>query len=148
MSVAGGRAAWRQRKSPMRRMIGHGGRWRGDVCSTCPGSCGSPMSEREHAPKRDTAREETRRTTKSGLAAVVKRAAQQFVELTAKQPEGVTGVRKSDTGWSVLLDVVELERVPSTTTVIATYRIEVDEDGELMGYERLRRYVRGAVDPT
>ena len=106
------------------------------------------MSEREHAPKRDTAHEEDRRPPKSGLTAIVKHAAQQFVELTAKQPEGVTGVRKSDTGWSVLLDVVELERVPSTTTVIATYRIEVDEDGELMGYERLRRYVRGAVDPT
>ncbi|GAA5036978.1 gas vesicle protein [Actinopolymorpha pittospori] len=118
------------------------------VCNTCPGSCGAPMSEREHAPKRDTAHEEGRRPAKSGVAAVVKRAAQQFFELTAKQPEGVTGVRKSDTGWSVLLDVVELERVPSTTTVIATYRIEVDEDGELMGYERLRRYVRGAVDPT
>jgi hypothetical protein len=106
------------------------------------------MSEREHASQRDAPHEDSRRASKPGLAAIVKRAAAQFAELTAKQPEGVTGVRKSDTGWSVLLDVVELERVPSTTTVIATYRIEVDGDGELMGYERLRRYVRGAVDPT
>jgi hypothetical protein len=57
-------------------------------------------------------------------------------------------VRREEHGWSVLVDVVELERVPSTTSVMATYRVDLDEDGALTGYERLRRFTRGSVDPA
>jgi hypothetical protein len=106
------------------------------------------MTEPTKASRQDATQEGKRQPAKKGLAAIVRRAAAQFAELTAKQAEGVTGVRVVDDGWSVLLDVVELERVPSTTTVIATYRLDIDREGELTGYERLRRYVRGAVDPS
>jgi hypothetical protein len=46
----------------------------------------------------------------------------------------------------VLIDVVELERIPATTTIMATYRVDVDAAGELSGCERLRRYTRGTTD--
>lgn len=89
------------------------------------------------------------RSEKAALASIVGRTVEHFAALTAKQVDGVTGVRRDgESGWSVLVDVVELERIPSTTSVIATYRVDVDADGELTGYERLRRYVRGAVDQT
>jgi hypothetical protein len=48
----------------------------------------------------------------------------------------------------VLVDVVELERVPSTTSVMATYRVDIDASGDLTGYERLRRFTRGSVDSS
>jgi len=51
-----------------------------------------------------------------------------------------------DGGWSVLIDVVELERIPATTSIMATYRVDVDAAGELSGCERLRRYTRGTTD--
>jgi Gas vesicle synthesis protein GvpO len=75
---------------------------------------------------------------------------QQFTDLTGRRSESVTGVRPLDdgNGWSVLVDVVELERIPSSTDVIATYRVDLDKDGSITGYERLRRYTRGATDPT
>jgi hypothetical protein len=89
-----------------------------------------------------------RQPDSADLATIVNRAVERFAALTAKRVDGVTGVRREDDDrWSLLVDVVELERVPSTTTVIATYRVDVDSDSELVGYERLRRYVRGAVDP-
>jgi hypothetical protein len=74
----------------------------------------------------------------------------QFAALTGRQSESVTGIRSLDdgNGWSVLVDVVELERIPSSTDVIATYRVDLDTDGAITGYERLRRYTRGATDPT
>jgi Gas vesicle synthesis protein GvpO len=74
----------------------------------------------------------------------------QFAALTGRQSESVTGIRSLDdgNGWSVLVDVVELERIPSSTDVIATYRVDLDTDGSITGYERLRRYTRGATDPT
>lgn len=46
----------------------------------------------------------------------------------------------------MLVDVVELERIPSTTSVVATYRIDLEDNGDLVGYERLRRFYRGTVD--
>jgi hypothetical protein len=71
----------------------------------------------------------------------------QFAQLSGQSPERVSGVRSADEGWSLLADVVELERIPSTTSVIATYRVDIDGEGNLRGYERLRRFVRGATDP-
>jgi len=84
------------------------------------------------------------------MSAAVRSAIQQFTELTGRQSEAVTGVRSLDNGdgWSVLVDVVELERIPSSTDVLATYRVDLDTQGSITGYERLRRYTRGAVDPS
>jgi hypothetical protein len=84
-----------------------------------------------------------------GMSAAVRAAMQQFTELTGRQSESVTGVRSLDSdGWSVLVDVVELERIPSSTDVLATYRVDLDTQGSITGYERLRRYTRGATDPS
>ncbi|TCJ31993.1 gas vesicle protein [Parafrankia sp. BMG5.11] len=81
-----------------------------------------------------------------GLAAVVSRSLAEFGTLVGQDPERVTGARRTDSGWSLLVDLTELERIPSTTSVLATYRLDVDERGCLVGYERLRRFVRGATD--
>jgi len=83
-----------------------------------------------------------------GIVKAVRGALEQFAELTQFQPVAATGVRREDDGWSVLVDVVELERVPSTTSVMATYRVDLDGSGALTGYERLRRFSRGSVDQT
>jgi hypothetical protein len=82
-------------------------------------------------------------------ADAVREALDQFEVMTGKQPDSVSGVRRSDEGgWSVLVDVLELERVPSSTSVMATYRVDVDAEGELLSYERLRRYSRGTTDSS
>jgi hypothetical protein len=73
---------------------------------------------------------------------------EQFRDFSQLVPEHVTGVRATDDGWSFLVDVVEVERIPATTSVLATYRLDVDGDGNLVGYERLRRFVRGATDSS
>jgi hypothetical protein len=82
-----------------------------------------------------------------GPADAIRAALRQFGEIAGRQPDGVTGVRAAEGGgWSILVDVVELERVPASTSVLATYRVDVDRDGVLQSYERLRRYTRGATD--
>jgi hypothetical protein len=70
----------------------------------------------------------------------------QITELTGKQPEGVTGVDRGEDGWVVGVEVVEDRRVPSSSDILATYEIELDMDGELMSYRRVRRYPRGRGD--
>ena len=81
-----------------------------------------------------------------GVVSAVRGALEQFAGLTRLEPVGAIGVRREEHGWSVLVDVVEVERVPSTTSVMATYRVDIDGSGELTGYERLRRFTRGSVD--
>ena len=70
----------------------------------------------------------------------------QITELTGKEPEGVTGVERGEDGWVVGVEVVEDRRVPSSTDLLAIYEIELDMDGELMSYRRVRRYSRGRGD--
>ena len=70
----------------------------------------------------------------------------QFETLVGQAPDRVSGVRRTEGGWSILVDVVELERIPATTSVLATYRVDADGAGNLLGYERLRRFVRGTTD--
>jgi Gas vesicle synthesis protein GvpO len=67
----------------------------------------------------------------------------QLSELTGRQPESVLGISKDDDGWRVIVEVVELSRVPNSTDLLGCYAVTLDEDGELVGYERVRRYMRG-----
>src|SRR5262245_20311388 len=64
-------------------------------------------------------------------------------DLTGFAPESVTGLQWDDEHWTVTVDVCELQRVPNTTDVMATYEVQLDERGELLGYRRSRRFQRG-----
>lgn len=74
---------------------------------------------------------------------IAARAAEQLLELTGREVEGVTGLERTDDGWMVEVEVVEVRRIPDTTDVLALYELTVDSDGDLEGYRRLRRYGRG-----
>jgi hypothetical protein len=76
----------------------------------------------------------------------VRSARDQFGEITGYQPESVSGLRRTDDGWLIQFEVVELERIPDTMSLLATYQVELDEDGDLLGYQRVRRYARGQAD--
>lgn len=77
--------------------------------------------------------------------AMARAAREAVVELTGKSAESVTGLERTDDGWRVDLEVLELERIPNTTDVLATYQVTLDDDGELQGYRRVHRYVRGSA---
>ncbi|MCX5215253.1 gas vesicle protein [Kitasatospora sp. NBC_00240] len=73
-------------------------------------------------------------------------AARQLEELLGRTPESVSAVKPTEDGWQADVEVLELERVPETTSVMASYRVTLDRDGELVAYERVRRYTRGQID--
>ncbi|MFC0038176.1 gas vesicle protein [Actinomadura rayongensis] len=76
----------------------------------------------------------------------VRRARDQFVELTGHEPESVSALRRAEDGWEIRFEVLELARVPDTMSLLASYRVTLDDDGELLGYERCHRYTRGQAD--
>ncbi|WP_406379138.1 gas vesicle protein [Streptomyces sp. NBC_01618] len=90
---------------------------------------------------------ETKRTARRVSAPRAMRyATEQLQELLGRAPESVSAVKPTEDGWQADVEVLELERVPMTTSVMATYRVTLDKEGELVAYERTRRYTRGQID--
>lgn len=106
------------------------------------GSSGSAAS-RESTSSRRASAPRTEPSRKQSGRQVADAAARQLGELTSKEVEAVTGLERTEDGWTVEVEVLELRRVPNTTDVLATYEVRVDSDGELEGYHRSHRYVRG-----
>jgi hypothetical protein len=77
---------------------------------------------------------------------LVRRAREQLAELIGRTPESVSHVEHHDDVWQLGLEVVELERIPHSTDLLASYAVTLDEDGRLLEYARARRYVRSASD--
>jgi hypothetical protein len=73
-------------------------------------------------------------------------AASQLSELLQSEPGGVSALRSTDHGWTAQVEVVEIARIPDTTSVMASYRVDLDGRGRIVGYERTARYPRGRVD--
>lgn len=69
-----------------------------------------------------------------------------IADLTRFQPEAVTGLEWDGQSWHASVDVLELERIPNTTDVLATYDVRLDDEGTLLGYKRKRRFIRGQAE--
>jgi hypothetical protein len=67
-------------------------------------------------------------------------------DLTGYPPEAVSGLQWDGDSWLVTVDVLELERIPSTTDLLATYVVQLDDSGGLLGYKRTKRFVRGQAE--
>ncbi len=70
-----------------------------------------------------------------------------FPALLGRPVESILGVeRDEEGGWTVTVQVVELERIPRSTDVLGAYVVTLDDDGEMTGYRRRRRYNRSQAD--
>ena len=77
---------------------------------------------------------------------VVAAAREQLAALLGKHADAVSGLERTDGGWVVTLDVVELARIPESTDVLASYELELDNDRNLVRYGRGRRFYRSEAD--
>jgi hypothetical protein len=77
---------------------------------------------------------------------VLRQARTQLTELTGLVPENVSSFEQTEDGWSIEVEVLELARVPDTMSLMASYQVELDPEGQLTGYRRVRRYERGRAD--
>jgi hypothetical protein len=66
----------------------------------------------------------------------------QLQELMGKPVEGVTGMEKDGSDWTITVEVVELSRIPNTTDVLGVYEVRLDREGEITSARRTRRYYR------
>jgi hypothetical protein len=74
-------------------------------------------------------------------------AREQVADMTGRSVETVSGFHRDDgEGWTVTVEVLELERIPNTMDLLATYTVTLSDDGDILGIDRRRRYHRAAVD--
>ncbi|MFF7067134.1 gas vesicle protein GvpO [Streptomyces pseudovenezuelae] len=77
---------------------------------------------------------------------VLREARAQLAELTGMNAENVSSFEQTEDGWALEIEVLELTRVPDTMSLMASYQVELDPEGQLTGYRRVRRYERGRAD--
>jgi hypothetical protein len=117
-------------------------------------SASKKSAAKESAAKRPPAKKSTAKSSGDAPRAAAPRrrssgiqlaraAAQQLVEMTGRETEGVTALERTDDGWKAEIEVLEVRRIPDTTDLLALYEVELDSDGDIEGYRRLRRYTRG-----
>jgi gas vesicle protein GvpO len=69
-----------------------------------------------------------------------------LADVIGNQVVGVTEVSPRHDGWIVAVEVLELQRLPSSADIMALYEAELDMDGTLRSYRRTKRYTRGHGD--
>jgi len=74
---------------------------------------------------------------------LAERAKSQLAELTGLKPITITGAFKDEQGWHVLLDMLEMSRIPPATDILGDYEVLLDENGTLLRFERRRTRLRG-----
>lgn len=102
------------------------------------------MSSREPADRER--RQPARRGTAATAERCARRAAEYVADMTGKDPEAIISLEHTDDGgWLVDVEVVETRRVPDSTDILAVYEAQLDAEGELVGYRRVKRYSRCQV---
>jgi hypothetical protein len=79
-------------------------------------------------------------------AQIARLAKEQLTELTGLRPDTVSSLRYAEGKWHVAVDMIEMKRIPDSSDVLAIYELVLDEAGNLLSYQRTRRYQRGQVE--
>ncbi|MCG8346599.1 MAG: gas vesicle protein [Chloroflexales bacterium] len=77
---------------------------------------------------------------------MVQRAKDQLAQLTGFKAESISGMQWTGDSWNLTVELLELKRIPNTGDVLATYEVAVDNIGNLITYQRTRRYLRGQME--
>jgi len=75
-------------------------------------------------------------------AQLARSAAEQLAEIAGAEADSISGLERTEDGWLVQVEVVEVPRIPDSTSVLASYQVVVDDNGELQSYHRAHRYYR------
>ncbi|MEU9328826.1 gas vesicle protein [Streptomyces canus] len=109
-------------------------------------SSGSQNSRNSRKGTEEDAEENVAENRRPKPMEVLRNARTQLAELTGMDAENVSSFEQTEDGWSLEIEVLELSRVPDTMSLMASYQVELDPEGQLTGYRRVRRYERGRAD--
>ncbi|MEA1931494.1 gas vesicle protein GvpO [Halohasta litorea] len=62
--------------------------------------------------------------------------------------DGIIEVSRDEDNWRAVVEIIERRSVPDTQDILGQYEIELDEQGEVIGYRRLEKYRRSDTGPS
>jgi hypothetical protein len=77
--------------------------------------------------------------------AAARRAREEFPDVSDIPVERVSAVDRTDKGWQVTLEALELRRIPETMDVIGVYEVDLTARGQVSGWRRVGRFHRSQV---
>jgi hypothetical protein len=80
------------------------------------------------------------------VAKVIARAREHVEQVLGEEPDGVSGIDRSNGNWCVNVEIVKLRRIPESTDVLASYAVVVDGEGDLVSLQETRRYRRSQAE--
>ncbi len=89
---------------------------------------------------------EPTRTRRGGLDTLAECGRRSLESLTGKEVVSVSAAAREGDAWRLSYEVLELARIPETTSVLASYDVVLDDDGEVQRFERTHRYYRNRAD--
>ncbi len=79
------------------------------------------------------------------ITELTEKAKSQLSDLTGLKPLTVTGASKDEQGWHITLDMLEMSRIPNSTDVLGDYETLLDDNGDILKFERKRTRLRGEI---
>jgi hypothetical protein len=74
---------------------------------------------------------------------VIEKARKEFIGLGKAPADGITGLSKTEEGWSILLEALERKAIPDTMDVLGLYELRLDNGGHLLSLDRKKLRKRG-----
>ena len=69
----------------------------------------------------------------------------QIMQLTGFEYDTLSGLRHEADGWHITVELVELKRIPTSADILGSYDVVTDAEGQLLSYQRTRRYCRSEL---
>ena len=69
---------------------------------------------------------------------VIKVAEKELAALTKLEPTGVKGVLRDEEGWHATVEMIEKKSIPDGMDVLALYEVILDDEGNVIKFERGR----------
>lgn len=76
------------------------------------------------------------------MTELAERARQQLAEVTGFKPVAVVGGYSDTEGWHITVDMLEMARLPESTDILGTYEVSLDEEGNMLKFEKKRARLR------
>jgi len=77
------------------------------------------------------------------MAELADRAKEELAQVTGFKPVATVGSYKDEEGWHITVDMLEMARLPECTDVIGTYVAVLDENGDMVKFDKMRARLRG-----
>ena len=70
------------------------------------------------------------------VGTLIEKARKELSKLTGLTASSTAGVTKDEKGWNISIEMVEKRSIPDQMDILALYEVLLDEDGNILNFER------------